>query len=430
MGRSYNTLKASDITVTPIKVVGYNNSYVSSSFSNNGINIAQGINGPLSPIGGYPSSFLLYRSVQNSFYMQYISGSLLNTGSGFEYYPQSTAASGTLYENNDYRYFPTASDAKVTVISIPRSLYGENIAKNTFNINSNDGGIHYSISDDGNGNLIDGNIPVHVGNILYNQGIIIITNPDYVDLIMQSNWLTVRDGLIGEYYSNIGISLAGDGSNSVKVWYDQSGYGNDLYPNGNIVPPILSSSVFNSQPGVHFLTSGSFNNGFKSYNYMSGSEGASALTVFIVFKKPLITSTASFSNTILKLSPYTSSINIIDQFSNGFPGIPYRIQTNLIGDSGTNISYKNISDNTSYIFTDIVDITQPASTEISSSINNSSSGFISTSPYNNTSLFPASQSLYIGQTPLNIGAILIYNRRLSSSEISDVYSFLSGSYLS
>ena len=122
MGRSYNTLKASDITVTPIKVVGYNNSYVSSSFSNNGINIAQGINGPLSPIGGYPSSFLLYRSVQNSFYMQYISGSLLNTGSGFEYYPQSTAASGTLYENNDYRYFPTASDAKVTVISIPRSL--------------------------------------------------------------------------------------------------------------------------------------------------------------------------------------------------------------------------------------------------------------------------------------------------------------------
>ena len=174
MGRAYNTLKASDVTVTPIKLK-YSASYPSSSLSSSGITISSAINGPMSPTGSYPSSFLLYRSVRSMFYMQYISGSLLGSGSGFEYYPQSTAASGTFDE--DHRYFPTESNAQVTVLSIPRILYGENIAKTSFRMAYT---ASYNLVDDGNGNIIDTSASnAQIGNLIYPMGLAIITSKTY-----------------------------------------------------------------------------------------------------------------------------------------------------------------------------------------------------------------------------------------------------------
>ena len=174
MGRAYNTLKASDVTVTPIKLK-YSASYPSSSLSSSGITINAAMNGPMSPTGSYPNSFLLYRSVRSMFYMQYISGSLLGSGSGFEYYPQSTAASGTL--DDDYRYFPTESNAQVTVISIPRQLYGENIAKTSFRMSYTSS---YNLVDDGNGNIIDTSASnAQIGNLIYPMGLAIITSKTY-----------------------------------------------------------------------------------------------------------------------------------------------------------------------------------------------------------------------------------------------------------
>ena len=104
--------------------------------------------------------------------MQYISGSL--SGSNCEYYPQSTAASGTL--DDDYRYFPTESNAQVTVISIPRQLYGENIAKTSFHMSYTSS---YNLVDDGNGNILDTTGSIKIGNIIYPMGLAIITNPSY-----------------------------------------------------------------------------------------------------------------------------------------------------------------------------------------------------------------------------------------------------------
>ena len=99
--------------------------------------------------------------------------------------------------------------SKVKIISIPRSLYGEKISRRSFSISSDDDAT-FKIIDDGNGNLIDvsaggatyvtpgyfnpkesltrgyvvGNpLNEHVGNIIYAQGIAIITNQDYTYIV-------------------------------------------------------------------------------------------------------------------------------------------------------------------------------------------------------------------------------------------------------
>ena len=175
MGRSLNTLKGSDVTVTPIKLK-YANTIPSASLDSNGITLTLASNQSFDYNNpSYGDNFLLYRSVRELYYMNYLSGSLIGSGSGYEWYPQSTAASGTF--DNDYRYFPTASDDQVMVISIPRAKFGENVARSSFSLSSST----YNIVDDGNGNLVDAAASnVHVGNLLYNQGIGIITNVDYL----------------------------------------------------------------------------------------------------------------------------------------------------------------------------------------------------------------------------------------------------------
>ena len=61
------------------------------------------------------------------------------------------------------REFPTASDAIVGGISIPKSLYGDNINPNTFILTAESG----SVIDDGEGNLICNN--KIIGNININS---------------------------------------------------------------------------------------------------------------------------------------------------------------------------------------------------------------------------------------------------------------------
>jgi hypothetical protein len=81
----------------------------------------------------------------------------------YENYLETTLA----YE----RYFPTASNAVIGVISIPTKLYGDIIQPGSFIISADSG----SITDDGNGNLylsLDGE---YCGNIIYQHGLIILT---------------------------------------------------------------------------------------------------------------------------------------------------------------------------------------------------------------------------------------------------------------
>lgn len=184
MSRASNSLKATDVTATPIKLK-YSASYSETTICDSGIYAQTGINGPVTITGSIPEATLRYWSIRHLYYSNFLTGSYQVSGSSADNFLQSTAASGTFEGNTiasasaDIRFFPTASGSKIKIINIPRSSFGEQVSKKSFFLASDDG-ISYQLVDDGNGNIIDTlNNDVHVGNIIYAQGFIIITNSNY-----------------------------------------------------------------------------------------------------------------------------------------------------------------------------------------------------------------------------------------------------------
>ena len=180
MSRASNSLRISDVTATPIKLK-YSASYSNTTICDSGIYAQSGLNGPVTVTGSVPQRTLRYWSIRHLFYSNFLTGSYLTTTSSLDNSLQSTAASGTFEGNTtlsasaDIRYFPTESNAKIKIINIPKSSYGEKTSRKSFFLT----GSSYSIADDGNGNVYDTRTNVHVGNIIYPQGFVIITNPDY-----------------------------------------------------------------------------------------------------------------------------------------------------------------------------------------------------------------------------------------------------------
>ena len=259
MGRSYNSLKASDITTTPVKLK-YSASYYSSDFGPGAINVITGSNGSTSPTGSYSDSFLLYRSMRNRFYMQYLSGSLLGSASAYEWFPQSTAATGT--NDDDNRFFPTDSDSIINVITVPKSNFGENIAKGSFKIQVTSS--IFNTVDDGNGNLVaENNRTTHVGNIFYNQGLAVITNPIYQGMFSTPYIppFIYPSGLIAAFDPDINVTV--DGLNRVTKWGDNSGHPISDLVTGSTAPgtvgllPQLQVGLVNGQTVIDLPEYGS-----------------------------------------------------------------------------------------------------------------------------------------------------------------------------
>lgn len=208
MSRSSNTLKTSDVTTVPIQVkyfASYNTVGSSPLWSDVGITYKSGLNYTGSYFYQIPAastaSFLNYKSVEQLYYQDYVSSSINLSASYADNWQQSTAASGTF--DDDYRYFPTASNARVWIVSIPRSVYGQQIARKSFYMSgSTVDGIQvrdWQIIDDGNGNLVEVNsgtvINQRVGNIFYAQGMAVITSqaPEFGALMFDSAYNTRLD---------------------------------------------------------------------------------------------------------------------------------------------------------------------------------------------------------------------------------------------
>ena len=181
MSISSNIIERPDITTLPIKVK-YTSSFTSASLSSYGITIHMGSNGPTGITGSVPQSTLIYRTALQLYYQQYLTGSLLFSTSSWDSSLQSTAASGS--GDYDNRYFPTESNAKIAFVTIPRTVFGENISRHTFSVSSSE----FILVDDGNGNIVDSNVKFYpnVGNILYAQGVCVITSQDYINYITSS----------------------------------------------------------------------------------------------------------------------------------------------------------------------------------------------------------------------------------------------------
>lgn len=132
---------------------------------------------------------LVYNGIKQLYYTNYISSSMGDNiplpfkipGAGrddtrfigqyyaprYENYLQSTLTQS--------RFFPTASNSEISVISIPSTLYGEMIIPQTFNAQyTASNGSRFSIKDDGDGNILVDDIIG--GQIFYSHGIVTFTS--------------------------------------------------------------------------------------------------------------------------------------------------------------------------------------------------------------------------------------------------------------
>jgi hypothetical protein len=153
---------------------------------------------------------LIYNSVKQLYYTNFISSSTGDnvaqpvlfpgagpSGSGDVFIGQ---VESPLYDNFlqstlvPNRYFPTASNAEIAVISIPSKIYGEYITPNSFILEYPTLG--FTITDDGEGNLnITGSTVTegYVGNVIYTQGIAILTNESVFQVANLQDCVTDND---------------------------------------------------------------------------------------------------------------------------------------------------------------------------------------------------------------------------------------------
>jgi hypothetical protein len=205
MSSALKTLTTSDFTVVPYKSVK-TKIFTSCSLIDEGVRVYKGVNTERLPDGTQSTESIYYNSVKNLYYRYSIDANQSEpSGSAYNDGEQSTAALGTFQSH--VRNFPTGSNAQVKVVSIPQSVFGEAVSPNSFKLYSDTG--DYLVVDDGNGNLIDIpscynslGLPLStpftnseledtsilrqcveadqvIGNIIYPQGILVITDPDY-----------------------------------------------------------------------------------------------------------------------------------------------------------------------------------------------------------------------------------------------------------
>lgn len=206
---AYKQFLTSDIIITPFEV---NKSFTfqgaseltASSVSIDrflGLNTSSLFNPATDPKTGQVSGStqyqrLIYNSIKELYYSNYLSSSLgynygdpLNTG---YILPGSNETGNTLvgspsstgryfnYKQTDLtfaKYFPITPNSTIGVISIPSRLFGNYIQPNSFIWKSGS----FTITDDGEGNLISGS--TIYGNIFYYQGLAIITSGSSADIL-------------------------------------------------------------------------------------------------------------------------------------------------------------------------------------------------------------------------------------------------------
>ena len=202
---AYKQFLTSDIIITPFEV---NKSFTFQGASELtasavsidrflGLNTSSLFNPTIDPKTGQVSGStqyqrLIYNSIKELFYSNYLSSSYGDPANVGFIVPGNDEAGNVLvgppsstgryfnYKQTDLtfaKYFPTASDSTIGVISIPSRLFGNYIQPNSFIWKSSS----FTIIDDGEGNLISGS--TIYGNIFYYQGLAIITSGSSADIL-------------------------------------------------------------------------------------------------------------------------------------------------------------------------------------------------------------------------------------------------------
>ena len=193
---AYKPFITSDVVVTPFKV---NKSFTftgASEFTSSNVGIdrffGKNIQSTLWVSGSNPTGQistqnqeLIYNSIKQLYYSNYLrgeDGSPAITAS-FNIDGTITAEGGPnqpMYDNylpdtlDANRLFPTASNDRIGVISIPSNLFGEFIKPGTLSYSYSGSSLSGTFTDDENGNLFkDG---AKVGDMIYQHGIMVLTS--------------------------------------------------------------------------------------------------------------------------------------------------------------------------------------------------------------------------------------------------------------
>jgi len=195
---AYKQFLAADITVVPFEV-NKAFSYKGNEFNASDVSIDRFLGTNLSgtlfnpntdPTTGQTSTQyqrLVYSSIQELYYSNYLSSSYGDPANTASLVPGNNVEGdrfiGTPQSDGRYfnypqttltfeKYFPTASNSQIGVLSVPSRLYGNYILPNSFKWIADSG----SIYDDGEGNLIFSSTGEICGQIFYPHGLAIITS--------------------------------------------------------------------------------------------------------------------------------------------------------------------------------------------------------------------------------------------------------------
>lgn len=111
---------------------------------------------------------LIFNSIKQLYYGNYITSNSSNGNALKASGPYQNSLGSDLYFK---RSFPDEEGKEIVAFSIPSKLYGNRIQPTTFLLEAESG----SLFDDGEGNLIRSSTNGICGNIMYNQGIAVIT---------------------------------------------------------------------------------------------------------------------------------------------------------------------------------------------------------------------------------------------------------------
>lgn len=264
----YKSFTTSDVIVTPFKI-NKSFSFNGDEISDSGIDRFFGKN--ITYVSGSDttgqitnqSQALIYQSIEQLYYSNFISGSNGSpvTTASFNADGTITSTNGAyqpMYENflqSTYtasRFFPTGSEEYIGVVSIPSNLFGEYIKPGTFKITNELGRFIY---DDGEGNLLQNTGNIKVGDIIYGQGMAIITG--YYDNFSRLQPF-IEGAIICSFQSTLTIfeSQYKCTSNPNEFTYTQNPSAISGSTNSGVVYDFLTGSYF--QP--YITTVGLYNN--------------------------------------------------------------------------------------------------------------------------------------------------------------------------
>jgi len=221
---AYKQFLASDILVTPFEVSkGFyykGNELTGSDVGIDrflGTNLTSSLFNPsTSPTTGQVSTqyqTLVYSSIQELYYSNYLSSSYGDNANTASIFPGSqpdgdvlvgtNPSDGRYYNYNQStltfeKFFPTGAGSQIAVMSVPSKLYGNYIQPTSFTWSCPSG----SVYDDGEGNLILSSSGEICGQIFYPHGLAIITSDS-------------NPGLNGYGFAVYGSGIYGSGSTSI-----------------------------------------------------------------------------------------------------------------------------------------------------------------------------------------------------------------------